>query len=166
MPDLAANPSLGNLQEGLGAGRQSSGQTGRAESNLPTLIPIQGVLMSRSVFFSIAAVLIAVGISARGAAQGAPVAFPSAPTSLDSFYDPRLPQPPTPSGSVPNTTLPQPFAVLPYYYHPSVYNASPYMRYLRDSPYYYRAYDPVPPLNIRTYDESPYQSWPQGVPLH
>jgi hypothetical protein len=121
--------------------------------------------MNRFVLIPVLAILMATPAAEPGRAQTVQNRLLPPPTSPQSNWDSRLPQPPTPSGLVPNTSFQWPFEVLPYYYQPPVGLSSPYARYLQsfdwNAPYYIT---PMP--NIPSYYVPPYQEWPNDLPLH
>jgi len=101
---------------------------------------------------------------AYSSTQGAGPAYLAAPTSPQTYGDPRLPQAPTPGGPVPNSTFAWPFEVVPPYYQPPAQWLSPYARYLLMSPST-RSFRAVDPLYIPQYWAPPYQPWPGTIPL-
>jgi len=121
--------------------------------------------MNRFIRLAVMSIGVASAMAEPGEAQGVRRGIPAAPTSRQSYWDRRLPLPPTPGGPLPNTTFRWPFEVLPYYYQPPMYESSPYARYLQ-SYTSYAPYDIAPMPDIPSYSPPPYQDWPNNLPLY
>jgi hypothetical protein len=124
--------------------------------------------MIRLILYSAMSLLMIDAMVETGGAQIVQASFPVSPTSPQSYWQPQLPQPPTPAGPVPNVvTSPWPFEVLPYYYQSPVYESSPYSRYLQS--YQWNAPSQITPLPytyIPSFSIPPQQEWPYYLPLH
>ena len=123
--------------------------------------------MRRSFIFFLAANFVMAAVAEEGAGQGVrPIVRrsmpPPTPTSPGNYLDPRLPQPPTPGGPLPNTTLLWPYGALPYYYQVPAYDWSPYTRYLDSLSWWNQPQPAAPPIYIRTpsYIGTSNEPWP------
>ena len=120
--------------------------------------------MKRLIVLPVIAVLMTAAMAESGRARSVPYDIPVPPTSPRSYWEPQLPQAPTPGGPVPNSTFRWPFDVLPYYYQPPLYGSWPYTRYLQSSSWN-APYDIAPPPYIPSYYVPPHQEWPIYLPL-